>query len=332
MTVHRVVPMARPAGTGQDVAVHLDLGRSTTNASVPVAVAALLGLVLLVAGCSSSTTATIGSATLPTGTLAGSVPPATATPGGTVAPGSVPASNDLTRTSWTLTYLVDASGDRTPAVAGSTATLSFDGGGRLSGSTGCNSFNGTWTTSGTSITLTLGPMTQKACDPILIVQEKSLTMLLPKITTYSVAGDALTLRSNEGPGFVYVPAQTGITGTDWNVTGVNNGKGGVESTPLTGALNAGFGADGSFTGFGGCNQFTGTYKTSGSDGLTLGPLATTMRACADQSRNELEANYGAALAKVATYEIRGDTLTMRDSSGATQVTATRRPSTPPATG
>ena len=49
---------------------------------------------------------------------------------------------------------------------GPTATLAFTSDGRINGSTGCNSFGGTYTSTGPALKLTLGAMTQMACaDP-----------------------------------------------------------------------------------------------------------------------------------------------------------------------
>ena len=70
----------------------------------------------------------------------------------------------LAGTAWTLaTASVD--GDDVDAVG--TPTLAFgDDGTTLAGSTGCNQFAGTYTQTGSDLTITIGPVTRAACvDP-----------------------------------------------------------------------------------------------------------------------------------------------------------------------
>ena len=81
-------------------------------------------------------------------------------------------------------------------------------------------------------------------------------------------------------------------------------------------------AEGSATGSGGCNQYRATYTDSGSS-LTFGPIAATKRACVEPERNRQETEYFDALARVASYEISGDRLTLRDASGAPLLEFTR---------
>lgn len=231
-------------------------------------------------------------------------------------------STGLTGTSWSLaTYQVPGAGPTVRAAA--EATLSFGDGGALSGSTGCNSFGGSYRAGPTSLQLTLGPMTQKACaDPAVTAQETALVRLLPTVTTYSQDARSLTLRDGSGTTvLVYNAGATGLSGTAWKVTGVNNGKGAVVTSTLTETLTAAFAGDGTFAGFGGCNQLSGPFTTSGSSGVTIGPLASTHRSCGADV-DQLEAEYATALGLVTTYDVTGSTLTLRDSSGATQVTAT----------
>jgi heat shock protein HslJ len=206
------------------------------------------------------------------------------------------------------------------------ASLVFGAAGALTGTTGCNSFSGSYTVHGSALTLSLGAMTTKAClDPAAMAQETALTQLLPTVTGYTLAGASLSLSAPGGSTVaVYHVGLTGLPGSSWTVTGVNNGRGAVESTPLTEQLTASFAADGSFHGFGGCNQLSGSYTTSGGNGVTIGPLAATRKTCGADV-DQLEAAYTAALGRVATYDISGHTLTLRDRGGATQVTASAGP-------
>lgn len=82
-----------------------------------------------------------------------------------------------------------------------------------------------------------------------------------------------------------------------------------------------FEADGHVHGLGGCNRFTGGAKFAGA-GLSVGPLAATMMACAPAVADQ-ERRYFDALAKVRSARIQGPTLILAAADGATLVKLTR---------
>jgi heat shock protein HslJ len=209
-----------------------------------------------------------------------------------------------------------------PAAKGAVASLVFRPGGDLSGTTGCNSFGGSYTVQGAALHISLGPMTQMAClDPASTAQETALVQLLPTVRGHAVTGTALALTGAGGSSLlVYAAGAATLVGLSFGVTGVNNGRGAVETSALTAALTARFVADGSFQAFGGCNELTGTYRTSGAAGIEIGPLTSTHKACTEEV-DALEAAYVAALGRVSSYDLVGGRLTLRDREGATQVTA-----------
>ena len=232
------------------------------------------------------------------------------------------AAATLNGTSWVLSNYVDTNASVT-AVA--VAALDFDAdGSTLSGSTGCNSFGGKFKQDGTKLVITLGPTTLKACtDDAASKQEQSILKLLPEVASFS-GTDQLTLQDKAGSTLlVYKAGTAGLEGTSWTATGVNNGSA-VESNALTETVTATFGANGALSGFAGCNQYSATYATSGSDGLTITAITTTRAAC-DDAKSTLETHYITALGNVATYKISGTTLTLRDSGGAIQASFTIAP-------
>ena len=227
----------------------------------------------------------------------------------------------LTGTAWILGSFRGAGGATTPAAPGATADLAFEAGGALVGSSGCNRFTGTYVATATSLTVTPGPTTLIACtSAALTAQEATLFQLLPQVKGYTRSSDRLTLTGAGGTTLVtYTAGLSGLPGTSWSASGVNNGNGGVESTAATELLTASFGSDGAFSGFGGCNTFSGTYRTTGKAGLTITGLASTLKSCSPEV-DALESQYSAALGKVASYAISGDDLTLRNAAGETQVT------------
>lgn len=66
-------------------------------------------------------------------------------------------------------------------------------------------------------------------------------------------------------------------------------------------------ANGRVSGSGGCNRFNGSYKTTGNQQLSIGPLATTYKACEEGVMTQ-EANYLKALQAAQRYEVNQDGL------------------------
>jgi heat shock protein HslJ len=229
-------------------------------------------------------------------------------------------SSSLNGTAWVLSsYVIETD----PVEAVGVATLEFGADGTtLNGSTGCNSFGGKFEQQGNSLVISLGPTTLAACpDDEASDQQESILDLLPQVESFLGGADQMTLQDNTGSTLlIYAPGTAGLEGTSWTATGVNTG-GAVESNTLTGTITATFGPDGALSGFSGCNQYNATYTSSGADGLRITDVATTRMAC-DDAAMTLEGQYTTALGKVATYDISGATLTLRDASGAIQVSFT----------
>jgi len=77
------------------------------------------------------------------------------------------------------------------------------------------------------------------------------------------------------------------------------------------------------SGNGGCNMFSGPYEVSGTDAITLGPFAQTLRGC---NFSDQEQQYMAALGLAETYQVTGNQLTLFRDGGTIAVTAQRAPS------
>jgi hypothetical protein len=107
-------------------------------------------------------------------------------------------------------------------------------------------------------------------------------------------------------------AVRGLEGTTWTVARYAIG-GALVHVPAGVHADAVFAA-GRVSGSAGCNRYTGGCTASGS-ALSVGPLATTMKACPPPA-SEVEAVYLAALATVASYAQTIDRLTLFDASGA----------------
>ena len=103
-----------------------------------------------------------------------------------------------------------------------------------------------------------------------------------------------------------------LEGTAWQLSAYAGSDGTTVPVPDAVAATATFTA-GKVAGNAGCNQYTGAYTLDG-DKMTISGLAMTAMAC-PEAQMALEKAYTAALEKVATYAISGDTLELRTAEG-----------------
>ena len=220
-------------------------------------------------------------------------------------------------TSWALkTY--DVSGTATAVPAGTRVDAQFAGG-KVSGFSGCNVYNAPVTISGATIKVGTAATTMMACDADKTALEQAYLGNLAKAATFTATKDALTMFDSAGKSIlVYSAAAANPLEGSWDVTGYNNGKQAVVSPVADSTLTAIFTAD-QVSGSAGCNDYSGGYALNGTT-LKIGPLASTMRACADQAVSDQEQQFLAALQASTTYDQTGNTLTLKAAGGENQVT------------
>jgi heat shock protein HslJ len=222
----------------------------------------------------------------------------------------------LDGTAWTLkTY--DVGGTATAVPSGMVIDAKFAGG-KVSGFSGCNVYAASAAISGATLKVGPAATTLMACDAAVTEVETAYLANLAKSATFTATSDALTIFGSDGKQLLaYGAASANPLEGEWNVTGYNTGTQAVTS-PIAGTtLTATFSADGQVGGNAGCNSYSGPYKLDGIS-LTVGPLATTMKAC-EQATMDQETAFLAALQTPTTVETKGATVTLRDASGATQV-------------
>ncbi|NLX37301.1 MAG: META domain-containing protein [Chloroflexi bacterium] len=78
--------------------------------------------------------------------------------------------------------------------------------------------------------------------------------------------------------------------------------------------------EGGVGGLAGCNHYGGEYAVDG-HGLTLGPLHSTLMACADEHITAQEGRYLQALGQVERFELKGGRLYLYGADGLTVVLA-----------
>ena len=191
-------------------------------------------------------------------------------------------------------------------------TLRFESG-RLSGFAGCNNFSGSYALDGDQ--LKIGPVasTQMACPEPGSSIETAFHKALSGTLRYAVDGDHLTATTAAGDTLRFQrepPPQ--LAGVNWKVTSFNNNRQAVVGVLGQSSITMSF-KDGQVAGSAGCNNFHGTYATEGTK-LTLGPLATTRRACEEPLMTQ-EQEFLAALASAVTWSIDGNVLDMHRADG-----------------
>lgn len=208
--------------------------------------------------------------------------------------------------------------------AGRTAvvTAQFSSDGTLTGDGGCNRYNTTYTTAGSTMTVR-GPIasTLMACAPAVMRVEQTYLARLPKATSFAIDGRVLTIATSGGDPLVYraLDADQALAG-DWVV--INYFRPGAVVSPVAGSeLTATFDA-GQISGNSGCNQFSGSYEVDGTK-IAIGPLASTLRACADPAVDQQSTEYLAALELARTFTTAGGNLTLLRDDGGIAVTFQR---------
>lgn len=242
-------------------------------------------------------------------------PPVTASPSPTPTATAPATAATLIGDPWQLASL------RGTDQTGSSAFLTFGDDGRVSGSGGCNSIGGTFTAEGGK--LSFGGdfvSTMMACEESIMKTEQELLAALPQVASYAITGGRLVLSDAAGTEVAaFTVLDQGLAGTSWIVTGVNTGD--AVTSPIMGTdLTVAFGEDGTVSGSGGCNQFTGTYTVT--DGaLQVGPLASTMMACETPAGTmEQEAAFLKALESATTIQLQVTSLTLRTAEDTIAVT------------
>jgi heat shock protein HslJ len=245
----------------------------------------------------------------------------------------------LTGTTWQLTAVTE----KVPAFQGVVPAdqqphyaITFNSDGSFNASADCNQLNGTYTTSGSSMTITPGAMTMAFCG------EESLDTLfvhaLGNVASFAIANNQLTLTTKSEGTLVFSPAASGAsTGPDapasaeapasaaadatggllgkaWQLTAVTEkvpAFQGVIPDADQANYTITFNADGTFNAQADCNNVAGTYTTAdpaaASGDLSIFPGPSTLAYCGDGSFGDL---FTIGLGSAASYAVDAEVLTI----------------------
>jgi heat shock protein HslJ len=201
-------------------------------------------------------------------------------------------------------------------------TARFSSNRRLAGSAGCNDYNAAYRIVGRRMRINQNiATTTKACAESVMNAESAYLERLPQVRSFRVRGSALTLEtSTKGAPLVYhaVRAPDALVGP-WVVTSYFR-PGAVTSVIVGTTLTANFGD--TLSGNAGCNDYSGPYTAKGTT-ISIGPLASTLRLCADPAVDQQETDYLAALQLAKSFRIDSNGLTLLRGDGGIAVQLAR---------
>ena len=218
--------------------------------------------------------------------------------------------------SWTLVTL-----DGQAPLAGTTITATFSEGG-IGGSSGCNSYFGTYTAEGSSLRIEGIGMTEMAClDPAGVMdQEQAYLQALSEVTGYRLGEGQLEMLDSTGAALLVYARQAAaappdsapeltLEGTSWTLMTLIDGPAAssvIEGTTITLRFEGG-----QVSGSAGCNDYGGPYTLSRGV-LQIGPVAITEQACAAPTGvMEQEMQYIDILQSATIVELEATQLALR---------------------
>lgn len=167
-----------------------------------------------------------------------------------------------------------------------------------------------------------GPLagSMMACpDPAMSI-ETDFRKAFSQPSVVSLAGDVLTLTPVGGGAALRFErvAPPRLAGSEWEVTGYNNGRQAVVSPMVGTRLTLAF-SDHQVSGHGGCNGFHGAFTTQGAS-LVIEPLAITRKVCEEPVMAQEQA-FIDALQDATTWAIERGMLDLHRADGERALTA-----------
>ena len=209
-------------------------------------------------------------------------------------------------TPWVLTAGLDA-----PGVEEHAPSVTFEGG-KVSGSAGCNRFQGSFTSSGDTLELGELAVTLMGCpEPAASVEEEFLAVF-EQVERWRMEDDELVLADADGSELLRFrePSPAG----EWDATSIRTPDAVASLVPGS-EITATFARDGTLTGSAGCNRYSAVYTTDGGS-ITIEPPGLTRMACKEPDGvMEQERAYTEALPRAASYTVEGQMLTLLAADG-----------------
>ena len=186
----------------------------------------------------------------------------------------------------------------------------------VSVSAGCNTLNGGYEITDATFVAGQFAMTMMACEDALMNQDTWLSEFLASSPAISLDGSTLSFSGDEVTITLDEIEPAGLVGTTWVLSGTVANEA-VTVSAVDAEASMTIADDGTVAIETGCNTGSGSVEV-GDDTLTFGPIATTRMAC-DEERTRLETSVLSVLQGEVTYEISGDTLSLRSGDAADEI-------------
>ncbi|MGK7932690.1 MAG: META domain-containing protein [Microcystaceae cyanobacterium] len=224
---------------------------------------------------------------------------------------------ELESSSWQLISYQNAQGIPSLPYSQHEPTLQLQDG-RISGTTGCNRYLGSYQMKTEGISLKPSASTLMACVfEGLSQQEQAYLKALAEVTQYELKnGQLLLFNEQKKPILVFEKIRpASLTGNLWQLQQYNNGRGGITSLVRETTVNMRLTETGDVYGLAGCNSYRGQWEKNEGN-LQFSPLASTRKLCQQpEGVMSQESAFLALFDKVKDYEIDGKTLVLRDEEG-----------------
>jgi heat shock protein HslJ len=185
----------------------------------------------------------------------------------------------LANTSWQLVQIHNADGTSVRPDDPNKYTLTFEVDGSLVARLNCNRGHGTWkSTSPGQIEFGTMAVTTAACLPPSL--DTRMAKDLGAVHSYAIENGHLHLNLSTGGFYEFAPHQpAGLPGSSWQLLEIRNADGTVLHPNDPAKYTITFEADGSVIARLDCNHGRGTWKSTSSGQIELGPMALTRMMC-----------------------------------------------------
>ncbi len=194
----------------------------------------------------------------------------------------------------------------------SQATIKFSPDGKVHGSLGCNTFNGSYTLDGEA--LSFGPLmtTRKACVGDQGEIEAAMNAALAGVNGYQIYVKLLHLAKDGVPVLRFAPPVEEFMQGKWALESIL-GVGIPDDINPAEYVWLEFSGDGKVSGKTGCNTFSSSYELADKN-LKFGPLMGTMMACAPDFMM-IEKEMQRVLEQAVSYSYFGNIMDLHDTEG-----------------
>ena len=182
---------------------------------------------------------------------------------------------------------------------------------RFSGNAGCNRMFGGYTAKGSTINFKATGTTRMHCGPVVAAEQEFLAAL-DRVNRYRVKGDRLDLIAGKKTVIKFVVGanrgpqdEATLENRKWILEAIGDAKvGKLEETPFL-SFDAEKKSAGGNTS---CNAFGGSYETSAGVKIRIFDTFSTMRACIEDDRMDIERGFLSGLREADRYKITKDKL------------------------